>query len=365
MSDAPVPPPHASPPPADGAPPDWEAIARHLDGSDDASDHRSVEQWLAAHPADAALVQALDATLDRYARAAVDAAPVDVHAALAQVTARRMTESAGPSDTPILTLSRGTPGASRPSRRWLGAAVGLAAAAAVAVVVSRRSADRADASAYVAAPTRHQTGVGQRDSLRLTDGTRVLLAPGTTLSVASRYGETERAVSIDGEAWFDVVHDDRRPFTVRARHAVVRDIGTQFTVQSHDAAPVRVVVTQGAVAIRAADGQDEVRLTAGDVATIPQTGQATIARGAATDDDTAWLQERLVFREAPLPEVTAALSRWYGIRLVVDDSTVAQRHLTATFAGEPRERVLELLALALGATLEQRGDTAILRAERR
>ncbi|MCU0636980.1 MAG: FecR domain-containing protein [Gemmatimonadaceae bacterium] len=345
---------------ADGPPPDWEAIGRLFSGDVTPSEREVLTTWLAAHEPDAAVVGALDETLDRFARAEREARPIDVEQALRAVQARQAKEGVAP---PPLRVVHGT---ATPRRtRWIGVGAGLAAAAALAVMVSRQNGPSDERTGYIAAPTRHTTGVGQRDSIRLVDGTRVVLAPGTTLSVSARYGETERAVSVEGEAWFDVVHDDARPFSVRARHAVVRDIGTQFTVLALPESPVRVVVTQGAVAVRASDSAAEVQLAAGDVASIPEAGQATFSRGAATADDTAWLQDRLVFREAPLPEVTAALARWYGIRLVVDDSTIARRHLTATFADEPRGRVLELLSLALGATIEQRGDTAILRAERR
>jgi transmembrane sensor len=84
----------------------------------------------------------------------------------------------------------------------------------------------------------------------------------------------------------------------------------------------------------------------------------------AAPEDMAWLRRQLVFREAPLPEVAASLHRWYGIELRVPDTSLAARHLTATFSGEPSERVLEVLRLVLGADIERRGDTAIVRAKR-
>ncbi len=75
----------------------------------------------------------------------------------------------------------------------------------------------------------------------------------------------------------------------------------------------------------------------------------------------AWIRGRLVFREAPLTEVIASLKRWYGIELRVADKSLASRHLTTSFSGEPLDRVLEVIRLVLGADIERRGDTVIVR----
>jgi transmembrane sensor len=81
----------------------------------------------------------------------------------------------------------------------------------------------------------------------------------------------------------------------------------------------------------------------------------------ATEHDLAWLQRRLVFREAPMSEVIDAFRRWYGIELRIADTSLVSRHLTASFSGETPQGALEVIRLSLGAEIEQRGDTAIVR----
>ncbi|MGH7711842.1 MAG: TonB-dependent receptor domain-containing protein [Gemmatimonadaceae bacterium] len=68
----------------------------------------------------------------------------------------------------------------------------------------------------------------------------------------------------------------------------------------------------------------------------------------------------MVFREAPLSTVRAELRRWYGVELRIADATLAGRHLTAEFSGEPVDQVQRAIAPSLGAELERRGDTAIV-----
>ena len=89
---------------------------------------------------------------------------------------------------------------------------------------SGSSNDRADVPLTVIIATKR----GERLSRGLPDGTRLVLAPGSTLRHSSRYGSDERVVSLEGEAAFTVAHDAKRPFTVRTTRGTIRDLGTRF-----------------------------------------------------------------------------------------------------------------------------------------
>jgi len=166
-------------------------------------------------------------------------------------------------------------------------------------------------------------------------------------------------VILRGEAYFDVRHDAARPFVVRTPTAEVRDLGTTFSVNSGGSTGSRVVVTSGSVSLRPrlAGGEAAV-LRAGDRGSVSAAGELRVERGTATDDDVAWTRGRLVFRDAPLPEVAEELRRWYGITLVVRDPELARRHLTATFGTETADEAVRVVAAALGGQLVRRGDTA-------
>jgi transmembrane sensor len=124
---------------------------------------------------------------------------------------------------------------------------------------------------------------------------------------------------------------------------------------------VSVAVTHGIVALRdtTAGSAAPVELRAGDRGVL-QAGTVAVARGTVTDEDMAWMRGQLAYRDAPLAEVQADLRRWYGIELRVADSALAQRTLTATFHGDSSAQVVQVIALALGADVVQRGDTIFL-----
>jgi transmembrane sensor len=256
----------------------------------------------------------------------------------------------------------------RPAKRWL--AAGLVAAAAIGVVAvginrTRGGAGPSDPPARGAPGSVLATTVGTRDSVRLSDGTEIILAPASRLAVSPTFGTTSREVSIEGMAWLSVHHDAALPFTVRAGRAIVRDVGTAFTIRTGGGAPdaVSVVVSEGRVDLRdaSAPAAPAVLLSAGDRGELAG-GQLTARRGGASDVDVAWTGGRLVFRDARLDVVRAELRRWYGVDLQIADSSLAGRRLTATFDGEPIDRVLQVMALALGAQVERRDSVAVLRA---
>ena len=331
---------------------DWEALARYLAGESPAHEADAVRGWLAERSDRQAVLDALDRAMDR--GATPPPADLDVEAALARVHGRMDAP-----ETPLLPFRRPDRAAAPAPRRWPVSA--LRAAAAVLVLLGAYFAWQVVRGGGTAPLVAFTTGVGQRDSVRLPDGTRVLLGPASRVTLVKGYGERVREVALRGEARFDVPHDAARPFTVRAGAARVRDIGTVFTVHADSGAGVRVVVTSGSVGLRAGDGQGELVLREGERGVLP-AGRTVPERTPSTAEDLVWTEGRLVFRDASLDQVAAEVRRWYGVELRAGDAAVAGRRLTASFDREPREQVLRVIALAMGAELSMRGDTAVLRA---
>ena len=158
------------------------------------------------------------------------------------------------------------------------------------------------------------------------------------------------------------MHDASHPFTVRVGAVKIQDIGTAFSIQTGEGGGIRVAVASGSVALgpRGSDRASAEVLRARDRATVNPSGMVGIERSAVSDDDLAWVQGRLVFRDAPVIQVGAELYRWYGVRLTVADSTLSNLHLTASFSGESVDRVLNVIALSLGARIERQGNVATL-----
>ncbi|HEX5073335.1 MAG TPA: FecR domain-containing protein [Gemmatimonadaceae bacterium] len=339
---------------------DWEVIARYFAGECTPEEAAVVERWLEAHPEEASGLRSLN---DATALLASATPPdLDVEAALKRVSERRHVGDVIPIDSQR-PARRAPARVAVPARRW--PSIALPAAAAAVILIggglwwhSRQTGGYTPSSE---AQT-FATNVGQRDSVRLADGTRVLLGPESRLTLAREYGNTVREVELTGEAYFDVRHDAARPFVVRAGGAEIRDLGTTFTVRVAGDQGVRVAVTSGSVSLAPATTSPNaaVVLRPGDAGTLGPDGRTLVERGGTAEPDTAWTNGRLVFREAPVSSVRSELRRWYGIDLVVD-SAFAARHLSMTFDGESADRVLQVIALSLGAEVQRQGNTAVIK----
>jgi transmembrane sensor len=349
-------PPHLLPP--EDA--DWEAIARYFAGESSPDEAIAIRRWLQAHPAEATALRALNGATGEL----VNATPpdLDVEAALKRVIERRDAsdiipiDSKRPARTPARTVA--------PARRWQPFAIPAAAAAVLLIgfgLYWRNSIERSGYTPQANAQT-FATTVGQRDSVLLVDGTRIVLAPDSRLTVAAGYGGSVREVELQGEAYFDVKHDEARPFVVRAGDAAIRDLGTTFTVRATGTQGVRVAVTSGSVSLARTQAapNEAVVLRPGDAGTLGVDGRTLVERSGAAEADTAWTRGRLVFREAAVSTVRAELRRWYGIDVQIDSSFAAS-HLTMTFDGDSADTVLDVIARTLGAQVTRQGNTATIK----
>lgn len=338
---------HPLPNPSSGSP-DWEAIARHLDGQGSPEEREAMERAIEAHPERARML----AELGRVVRAPLPAAPTsaEVELALSAVLARARAESAAPV-TKVVPLNayrlRGRTAAWRAA-----AAVIVVAGAALLWRYSPASRSKVDARA----PQHFASAVGAMDSITLTDGTRVLLGPGSELTLAQGFGANAREVTLIGEARFDVHHDTARPFIVYTSAATFRDVGTVFSVHSDRTDGARIVVSEGAVAVQAIRRDSAVTLSRGDRAAVAPSGVLTVERSALAAEDTAWTTGRLLFRDATVGQVVADVRRWYGIDVRVD-SALAGHHVSASFDRSSAPDVGRVLAALLGGGFRQEGST--------
>lgn len=334
---------------------EWEALARYAAGESTPEEASAIRTWLEQDPARSALLELLE---QHAGRLQSSEQPIEVEAAWRRV-AVRMEEPA------VLAFAapeeRTGPAWRRTALRVAAAIVLLVAGAALWRVMVDVPAQQQFAEAR-----QFQTGVGQTDTVQLVDGSRIVLAPLSRLTVDAAYNSSRREVTLTGEALFEVQHDDTRPFRVRAGQAIVEDLGTIFSVREAGEDGVQVAVIEGVVKLESvALGRDTgAVLDAGSLGVLDGGGNVHAERITDASARTAWTQHRIVFNDARYTEVARELHRWYGIELRTSDPAIESQRLTATFAGESAQDVLNILALAFGARIEQRGDTAVVRALR-
>ncbi|GLQ88069.1 FecR family protein [Dyella flagellata] len=217
-----------------------------------------------------------------------------------------------------------------PQRRWFP----LAAAASIAAVMLSGAlyVGWTHFAVVVTPQVVYQSGVGQNREFSLPDGTKVALGAASRLSV--KYSNDQRSVEItDGEAYFNVVHDDRRPFVVTIGNMTVRDIGTAFDVR-RTGERVTVAVTQGRVAISSRRLQvrphSTLEATAGQRVTYDSDKSNFVVDIVTPAQATAWRQNRLEFIDEPLSVVVANLDRYASKPVHVADADLNALSYTGT-----------------------------------
>jgi len=199
------------------------------------------------------------------------------------------------------------------------------------------------------APTVYTTRTAEQRAISFGDGTRVVLAPQSQLTVSADFGEATRTVSLSGEAYFDVTRSQGRPFLVRAGHVSTRVLGTTFDIRHYrgDAA-VQIAVQSGKVMVQGRG--TPFAMSGGKVASI---SDSTIAIHSLGDSNSYadWTTGRLVFDETPLPAMLTALGRWYGYEFRLNDSALVSQNVSAEFkVSDPKEMMIVLKSM-LGVTL--------------
>lgn len=318
----------------------WEQAAKYLAGEGSAEERRGFEQWLAEDPERGTM---LDSLRPHFSARSAARVPVDVDAAWTAMSARMDRE-------PLTVESRrrgALPARGNSWHRW-----GLAAAAVLVVAAGSLLAARI---VFDADRIEVVTGAGEKREVALADGSRITVAPLSRLEMVG-----DRSAKLVGEAYFVVVHDSRRPFKVQTADATIEDLGTSFVVRTGSSLePTFVAVDEGIVSLAPTgprEGAAALILREGEAATVSSSG-AVRGDAATWSRALAWTRGEMVFDDLPLRDVARELNRWFGITVLLGDSSLEARTLTARFSGETVDDILEVIDRSLGVTHTREGNT--------
>jgi transmembrane sensor len=201
------------------------------------------------------------------------------------------------------------------------------------------------------------TGIGATQQVQLADGTRMEL--NTNTRVHTDVTAARRAVTLDsGEAYFDVVHDARRPFIVYAGNRRITDLGTKFSV-FRDGDDVRVLVREGEVRV------DILDKSALSTPVVAKAGHAVIAKGGETlllakpDQDIAnalsWRSGMLVFSQQTLAEAAEQFNR-YNEKQILVEGDARKIRIGGSFKADNVDVFALLLRRGFGLSVNDQGE---------
>lgn len=187
--------------------------------------------------------------------------------------------------------------------------------------------------------------------LVLEDGTRVYLAPGASLSYNVTTLPESREVRLSGDAYFDVMRNEDKPFFVRTGNIGVKVLGTAFSVSSSPDVS-QVVLERGMVRLISPEGASMVTLNPNQKATFrTMTGDVMVEPVYAT----AFVTDKyslMAISDATLPQILARLSSVYKKKVHGRGGNLDKRYNLAFLKSDTLEDVLSMLEYMTGAEFE-------------
>jgi len=211
----------------------------------------------------------------------------------------------------------------------------------------------------------------------LPDGTTIWLNSNTRLSYKQNFGRNNRDLTLEGEAFFDVVHKAELPMVVHAGPIAIRVLGTAFNVKSYrEDNRVEASLLRGAIELTLdADRQHRILLKPNQKITIRIKGDG-VSIDSASDNhpaatasgnpgtpppftlntlsvesrsglipEVSWIENKLVFNTERLYELTEQMQRWYHVTISIPDTALAKEKFTGVLENETLEEALSALQL--------------------
>ncbi|MGN6298656.1 MAG: FecR family protein [Ginsengibacter sp.] len=151
--------------------------------------------------------------------------------------------------------------------------------------------------------------------LTLSDGTRVWINVGSSLTYPTAFTGKERKVTMTGEAYFEVAHNSGMPFLVQHNDATVKVLGTRFNVNSYeDESTERITLLEGSV--RVSQATSSGLLKPGQQARINNDGNSgiKIVNDVDMNEVMAWKDGKFMFdKNTDIYTIMRQVSRWYNV----------------------------------------------------
>ncbi len=167
---------------------------------------------------------------------------------------------------------------------------------------------------------------GRRSRITLSDGTIAHLNAGTQFVFPDKFIGAKRTVFLSGEAFFEVAHNNKRPFIVKTieEQIAIEVLGTKFNVSAYPSDhEVLTVLTEGKVNVVEHNIFRDKRtlLKPGELASWHKGDESLDVKEVNTDHHTLWIQGLLHFESEPIVNVIKKLERFYNIRVAFGELT--------------------------------------------
>lgn len=194
----------------------------------------------------------------------------------------------------------------------------------------------------------------------LPDSSIVTLNKNSSIEFKYDPKEKTRKVKLKGEGFFDVKHEEEKPFVIEAEEALIRDIGTSFNIRSYpDKDTIEVVVQTGIVQFYTLKDPG-MMINAGETGIYSKRGKFFAKLPKADTNVLAYKTRVFSFHSTDLRSVIEQINEVYDSKIMLANENIARCQLTVTFRNDELDTVIDVITETLGLTAERNDKKEII-----
>lgn len=208
--------------------------------------------------------------------------------------------------------------------------------------------------------TSNNTGIVQNVSL--PDGTVIKLNNCSRLIYPEHFSGDLREVFLEGEAYFDVTHDKKHPFIVRAGELRIRVLGTKFTVNASSQVP-QITATLIEGSIEAVTGKKSILMKPNQKLKYDvNSGRVSLTELANANKEIKWTQNVWILSDTPLLDICQRLEQQFNVKFIIMNDELINKSFTGEFyTNESLESILKTMQISTSFNYEWKGKNIVLK----
>jgi len=185
---------------------------------------------------------------------------------------------------------------------------------------------------------------GHINIVTLPDGSTVWINAGSTIKYPDKFGKTRDIQLVNGEAFFDIKHDENTPFIVHYGSLHARVLGTAFNIKYFKkVSDVRVTVTRGRVEVGKGANSFGILAHDNEISYDQRSDHYTFQKVDAASI-AAWRTNEVNLYDVSFAELMLRLENTYNIRITYDHNQLDALLTTIHFSNADNlQQVLEII----------------------
>lgn len=195
-----------------------------------------------------------------------------------------------------------------------------------------------------------RTKAGHITQITLPDSTIVFLNSRSSLRYPQNFDKDKREVTLNGEGYFEVMHNNESPFIVNLTQGVqVEVLGTTFNIEAYEDQPfVSTTLVEGHVNFlyNVPSGKKTISMTPNHKVLFNKSTENVKYYRTDSRTDTAWKDGKLIFNNTPISDVIRQLEKHFNVSIKLSNQKMKEHSFTGTFDEQTIEPILESFRIA-------------------